>query len=77
MILPFQALTCPLDASPLRRDAALWRCSAGHSFDIAREGYIHLLPVQNKRSRDPGDRKEMVGARRRFLNAGHYQPIAQ
>ena len=76
MILPFQALTCPLDASPLRRDAALWRCSAGHSFDIAREGYIHLLPVQNKRSRDPGDSKAMVAARRRFLAAGHYQPIA-
>lgn len=35
-----------------------------------------MLPVQNKRSRDPGDSKEMVAARRRFLNAGFYQPIA-
>jgi len=32
--------------------------------------------VQNKRSRDPGDSKEMVAARRRFLTAGFYQPIA-
>ncbi len=37
---------------------------------------MNLLPVQNKRSRDPGDSKEMVAARRRFLEAGHYQPIA-
>ena len=76
MIQPFDALCCPLDAAPLQRDGAMWRCPAGHSFDIAREGYIHLLPVQNKRSRDPGDSKEMVAARRRFLNGGHYQPIA-
>lgn len=73
---PFLALTCPLDGKPLRRDGSAWRCSAGHSFDIAREGYANLLPVQQKRSRDPGDSKEMVTARRRFLNDGHYAPIA-
>lgn len=75
-ISPFRALACPLDGGPLRRDGASWRCAAGHSFDIASQGYTHLLPVQQKRSRDPGDSKEMVAARRRFLNAGHYQPIA-
>ena len=77
MTLPFQALACPLDGLPLQLAGALWRCASGHSFDVAREGYVHLLPVQNKRSRDPGDSKEMVAARRRFLSAGHYQPIAQ
>ncbi|MBT9499358.1 MAG: methyltransferase domain-containing protein [Zoogloea sp.] len=75
-IIPFQALACPLDGAPLRRDGATWCCAAGHSFDIASQGYINLLPVQQKRSRDPGDSKEMVAARRRFLNAGFYQPIA-
>ncbi|PLW83838.1 rRNA (guanine-N1)-methyltransferase [Kineobactrum sediminis] len=75
-IAPFQALACPLDGDPLLRDGAVWRCAAGHSFDVARQGYTHLLPVQNKRSRDPGDSKEMVAARRRFLNAGFYQPVA-
>jgi 23S rRNA (guanine745-N1)-methyltransferase len=75
-ITPFAALACPLDGAPLQRNAAAWCCAAGHSFDIASQGYIHLLPVQNKRSRDPGDSKEMVAARRRFLDAGHYQPIA-
>ncbi|SDL37789.1 23S rRNA m(1)G-745 methyltransferase [Modicisalibacter muralis] len=76
-ITPFQALACPLDGDPLQQSGTVWRCSAGHSFDIARQGYTHLLPVQNKRSRDPGDSKEMVAARQRFLNAGHYRPIAE
>ena len=75
-ITPFQALACPLDGTPLTRKATIYYCSAGHSFDIAGQGYTHLLPVQKKRSLDPGDSKEMVAARRRFLNAGHYQPIA-
>ena len=76
-IIPFPALACPLDKSPLENQGASWRCAAGHSFDIASQGYIHLLPVQNKRSRDPGDSKEMIAARRRFREAGVYQPIAQ
>jgi len=75
-ITPFQALACPLDGTPLKRQGASWGCAAGHSFDIASQGYANLLPVQQKRSRDPGDSKEMVAARRRFLEAGYYQPIA-
>lgn len=73
---PFSALACPLDGNPLNPDSATWRCQAGHSFDTARQGYINLLPVQNKRSLHPGDSKEMVAARQRFLNAGYYQPLA-
>ncbi len=75
-ITPFTALACPLDGKPLRSNGTAWGCADGHSFDIASQGYTHLLPVQNKRSRDPGDSKEMVTSRRRFLDAGHYQPIA-
>lgn len=76
-VVPFQALACPLDGDPLQRLDGCWRCSAGHSFDVARQGYTHLLPVQKKRSRDPGDSKAMVAARQRFLNGGFYQPIAE
>ncbi len=72
----FTALACPLDGAPLVREGMSWRCADGHCYDIAGQGYSNLLPVQLKRSRDPGDSKEMVAARRRFLNAGHYQPIA-
>ena len=66
----------PLDGAPLVCIGPAWRCASGHHFDVASQGYTNLLPVQKKRSHDPGDRKEMVAARRRFLNAGHYQPIA-
>jgi 23S rRNA (guanine745-N1)-methyltransferase len=75
-ITPFQALACPLDGKPLTRSDGAWRCFEGHSFDIAKQGYVNLLPVQQKRSHDPGDSKAMVAARQRFLGAGHYQPIA-
>lgn len=75
--LPFTQLCCPLDGDLLQLQGTRWRCPSSHSFDVAREGYIHLLPVQNKRSLDPGDNKPMVAARRSFLNAGYYQPIAE
>lgn len=76
-ITPFQALACPLDGEPLHLTGSTWRCAAGHSFDIAKQGYVNLLPVQQKRSTDPGDSKAMVAARQRFLGSGHYQPIAE
>jgi 23S rRNA (guanine745-N1)-methyltransferase len=72
---PFDAFTCPLDGAPLHVSAEGAVCPAGHRFDRAREGYLNLLPVQRKASRDPGDDKAMVDARRRFLAAGHYAPI--
>lgn len=52
-------------------------CPSGHSFDRAREGYYNLLAVQHKASRDPGDSKPMVAARRRVLEAGIYAPVAE
>lgn len=69
-------LICPLDNLPLElRDGALV-CPDNHSFDLAKTGYVNLLPVQHKHSKDPGDNKEMVMARQRFLNTCAYQPIA-
>lgn len=44
---------------------------------MAKEGYVNLLPVQHKRSRDPGDSAEMMQARRAFLDAGHYLPLRE
>nr|WP_245622230.1 methyltransferase domain-containing protein [Pseudidiomarina woesei] len=43
---------------------------------MAKQGYVNLLPVQNKRSKDPGDSKAMVQARAEFLRAKYYQPLA-
>ncbi|WP_462158208.1 23S rRNA (guanine(745)-N(1))-methyltransferase [Pseudoalteromonas sp. GB56] len=66
------AYCCPLCQSPLQaKDTSLF-CQQGHQFDYAKEGYINLLPVQFKKSKQPGDNQDMVQARRRFLSADHY-----
>ncbi|RUO33152.1 rRNA (guanine-N1)-methyltransferase [Aliidiomarina soli] len=62
--------------NPLVFGQGSWRCLHGHQFDQARQGYINVLPAQHKRSKDPGDSKAMVQARRRFLEQGFYQPLA-
>ncbi|CAD5109090.1 putative RNA methyltransferase [Zestomonas carbonaria] len=70
-------LICPLCQQPLSPLDNGVGCPANHRFDRARQGYLNLLPVQHKKSRDPGDNQAMVEARRRFLDAGHYAPIAR
>ncbi|MBB2897140.1 putative RNA methyltransferase [Pseudomonas sp. AS2.8] len=70
-------LICPLCQAPLAELAGGVGCAAGHRFDRARQGYLNLLPVQHKKSLDPGDNAAMVEARRRFLDAGHYAPLAE
>ena len=67
--------SCPLCHAPLERRENSYICPQRHQFDLAKEGYVNLLPVQFKRSRDPGDSAEMMQARRAFLDAGHYQPL--
>lgn len=66
---------CPLCHAPLAERTTSLCCNAGHQFDKAKEGYVNLLPVQHKRSREPGDSAQMMRARREFLDAGHYAPL--
>ena len=57
-------------------DAVSLLCATGHVFDLAREGYVNLLPPNRKRSSDPGDNAEMVAARRRVHEADTYRLVA-
>ena len=66
---------CPLCQAPLSIFDRSLKCEHNHSFDIAKEHYVNLLPVQFKHSKDPGDNKAMVNARREFLENGYYQPL--
>ena len=66
---------CPLCAAPLERREHSYACPGGHSFDIAREGYTHLLPANQKHSKNPGDDRAMVAARSAFLDRGYYAPL--
>lgn len=71
------ALRCPVCGGPLLLTGRSLRCPKAHSFDLAKEGYAYLLPMQKKHTAAPGDGKEMVRARRAFLSAGHYAPLMQ
>lgn len=66
---------CPVCGGPLVREERAYRCAAGHSYDIAKEGYTYLLPPDQKHSAAPGDDKAMSAARREFLSKGYYAPL--
>ena len=76
-ILEAHNLACPVDGERLELRGKQLECKNGHVFDVARQGYVNLLLVQHKRSRQPGDSKEMVSARTEFLNSGLYEPVAR
>ncbi len=69
--------SCPLCHQSLFLDQRTYRCDNNHQFDLAKEGYVNLMPAHHKRSKDPGDNKEMIQARRTFLNAEYYVPMRQ
>lgn len=54
-------------------DRTLW-CDRGHSFDVARQGYVSLLTGDG--GKFTGDSAEMITARDAFLGQGHFDPIA-
>lgn len=70
-------LICPICGKELNRQEKCFVCPDRHSFDVARQGYVNLLPVQQKHSLTPGDTREQVLSRRAFLEVGFYTPIAR
>lgn len=62
-------LICTKCAKPLHRNENAYRCENGHSFDIARRGYVNLNLNNRRRT---GDEKEMIQGRRSFLEKGYY-----
>jgi len=57
-------------AGPLARVPGVWRCARGHSFDVARSGYVNLLQPGDRRSRTAGDSRAAVAARARLEARG-------
>lgn len=66
---------CPICSAALLQEKSRWYCANNHSFDVAKQRYVNLLPVQHKKSLAPGDAADMVVAREAFLSAGYYQPL--
>src|SRR5579863_6115188 len=72
-------LLCPVRNCrlPWTRNHRRLICERGHSFDIARSGYINLLQPQDRRSNQPGDSVAAVAARRRLHDLGVSVPLLQ
>jgi 23S rRNA (guanine745-N1)-methyltransferase len=68
-------LACPHCGAALSPSDGSVACASGHSFDVAREGYVSLLPGDARLG--SADTAEMVAAREAFLEAGHFDPLAE
>jgi 23S rRNA (guanine745-N1)-methyltransferase len=72
------SIICPYCKNSLNDSGEkTYTCENNHSFDIAKQGYLNLLPVNQKKSKDPGDNQMMIAARRNFLELGFYDPLIE
>ncbi|MBH0775883.1 putative RNA methyltransferase [Nocardia bovistercoris] len=67
-------LACPECGLPLAAADRVLRCGRGHSFDVAKQGYVSLLTGASTKM--TGDTADMLDARAAFQGAGHFTPIA-
>lgn len=68
-------LACPLCGGTLTREEATYRCPAGHSYDVARQGYVNLLPPSAHTG--TADTPEMLDARQSVLAGLHFRPLVE
>ena len=68
-------LRCPHCAASIKIDAGVAKCDAGHSFDIARQGYVNFLT--NHTFIKNADSAAMVEARRKMHARPFFQNLAQ
>jgi 23S rRNA (guanine745-N1)-methyltransferase len=68
-------LRCPTCSGPLASASRTLRCARGHSFDVARHGYVALMPPRRRPM--TGDDAAMVAARAAVLDAGHFAPLTR
>jgi 23S rRNA (guanine745-N1)-methyltransferase len=68
-----QNLICPVCGGGLIAAGQALRCDKGHSFDIARQGYVNLLA--GRKPAGTADTAAMIAARTDFLDSGFYQPV--
>ncbi|EHR60028.1 putative RNA methyltransferase [Saccharomonospora cyanea] len=69
------ALRCSVCGEAVALDGRALRCEHGHTFDLARQGYVNLLHA--KVPKGTADTADMVAARVAFLRAGFYEPLAR
>lgn len=67
---------CPNCSKPLKQGEKQYFCPNGHSFDIAKQGYVNLLLSGHIGAGKPGDDKDMIKSRREFLDRGYYEEFS-
>jgi len=73
-------LRCPLCGGVLTREGRSLFCDGHtgrrHCYDVAKEGYVNLLPPGKKNNAHTGDDAAMIAARTAFLSGGYYDCIS-
>lgn len=72
-----KVLRCPVCGGTLQKENKSWYCPARHCFDIARSGYVNLLPANAKKTKDPGDNPEMIASRVQMMDCGYYNNLGE
>ena len=70
-----EILRCPICKKTLKKEAKSYVCEARHCFDIAKSGYVNLLPPNKKKTPLPGDNAEMIAARSALMDCGYYDSL--
>lgn len=70
-------LKCPVCGGNLSRRERSLVCDAGHNFDVAKCGYVNMLPPGREKNSRTGDERDMVRARVDFLSRGYYGEISR
>ena len=68
-------IICPVCGEELREDGRSLRCTRGHCFDRAREGYVNLISGTHKKGSLIGDNRDMALSRRAFLEKGYFDAL--
>lgn len=69
-----RSLLCSVCGNPVGVTGRTVRCDQGHSFDVAKQGYVNLLHARIPAG--TADTAPMVAARVAFLDSGVYRPLA-
>lgn len=71
-----QIWACPVCGAELEQTERSYRCANRHSYDLSAKGYVNLLLANQRKSKDPGDNKQMLEARRNILEAGYFRKLS-
>lgn len=72
----FALFCCPVCRGGLALVERRLACRRGHSFDLARSGYVNLTCARKNAPAAGGDTRAQLEHRARFLERGHFDAIA-